>query len=351
MVGDAAPPLGGSAPADGDSSKCLAIMYHYVRAEHDVLAGAECRDFPDHRAYANRNSGVQGITPESFADQVDELCRTLEPIDWPTLFAWREGRRRIPSRSFLLTFDDGLRDHVDAVLPILEHRGLRAVFFVPGAVLTHEQMLPAHATHLLLSALGDDRFAEELHSALDTIGADPQWRSYWQQAEKLSAVTYHYETPQRGRLKYFLNMLLPQALRDRVLEELFERHIGAPKRWAREWYLGWDDLARMQQSGHTIGGHGFAHEPLARMNPGAAAANIRRIARILRDGLGADPRPFSYPLGSFNDAVTRMCCDAGFAHAFTTEQSWINSGADNMRLPRVDTINVLTHVREERACR
>ncbi|UCE62356.1 MAG: polysaccharide deacetylase family protein [Phycisphaerales bacterium] len=288
------------------------------------------------------------MTGSEFTRQLDLLRETLTPIDWPSLYAWAQGRADIPERCFLLTFDDGLADHARNVVPILEDRDLRGVFFVPGRILTSHRMLPAHAVHLLLAAIGEERLLDELDDYLKSHGDEARGVDSLDPAAVNSM--YHYETPVRANLKYLLTMALPNDLRNAAVDTLFERHVGASARWSRHWYLGWDDLVRMQSRGHTIGGHGFSHEPYIQLTPSQRDCDVHREAAVLRDGLGVDIRPFSYPFGRHDDAISAACRAAGFAHAFTTEQSWVTRDSDTMRLPRVDTINVAQVLAEEVTC-
>ena len=329
--------------ADEASPRCLVVMYHYVH-DRDPLARPGAPGI---------HGGLRGLTVADFCTQLDRLCAAMEPIDWPTLYAWLDGRADIPERCFLLTFDDGLADHAETVLPILDDRGLRGVFFVPGAVLTTHRMLPAHAIHLLLSILGDAALESELRSYLTDRGA-VQWCHWLDQRppeEDAAAETmYHYETPTLARLKYFLTMKLPLDLRAAAGEELFESHIGSSARWARHWYLGWDDLVKMQSAGHTIGGHGHDHEPYDRLAPDEVRQDVLQVANVLREGLGPDVRPFSYPYGSYNRHAVAACREAGFVHGFTTHARWLQRQGDPLRLPRFDTIDVNALLREEVAC-
>ncbi|RME37688.1 MAG: polysaccharide deacetylase family protein, partial [Planctomycetota bacterium] len=173
---------------------------------------------------------------------------------------------------------------------------------------------------------------------LEKVG--PEARSRFPLDAHSAEALYHYETPPRARLKYLLTMVLPSALRIEAVHALFERHVGSPRRWAKEWYLGWAELTSMQRMGHTIGGHGFLHEPYTNMSLMEARADLGRIATVLRAGLGPDRRPFSYPFGRFDRDIGRACKDAGFAEAFTTEEAWVRSRAPAHALPRVDTIRV-----------
>jgi len=310
----------------------LAVMYHYVHHAQPILA-----------------SGVGALSVGDFRDQIDLLCRTMEPIDWPSLVGWMEGRVSLPDRCFLLTFDDGLSDHARHVLPVLQGRGLHGVFFVPTAVFTGQTLLSAHAIHMLLARVGDDRFREDLFAYLDGHNGGRDWRKE-QETDDATAL-YHYETEDRAKLKYLLTVTLPIRLRDAAVRHLFEIHIGTPRRWASDLYLSWNDLIEMRSMGHTIGGHGHRHEPYTRLSPIEQREDIHRAASVLNSGLGPDVRPFSYPYGRYDADTQRFCRSAGFSAGFTTETGFIAQDADPFQLARVDTIDVNTVCEREFSCR
>ncbi len=317
----------------GSTPGCLVVMYHYVH-DRDPLA----RPGP-----AGSQPGLHALSIADFRAQLDTLSATMEPIDWPTYCGWLSGRAPIPPRSFLLTFDDGLRDHAEIVLPILEERGLRGVFFIPTTVLTTRRMLPAHQIHLLLSALGEAALENELLSRLAERKAHDWCKHFTRDAGSLQRsahAMYHYEPPRIARLKYFLTMELPIELRAAVLDDIFAQHIGSGARWSGHWYLGWDDLAKMKSLGHTVGGHGNSHEPFSRLTADEVRRDIQETTKVLSEGLGPDPRPMSFPYGSYTDAACGFCRDAGFVNAFSTQSRWTQRGCDPFRLPRVDTIRV-----------
>jgi len=320
---------------------CLAVMYHYVRPPNAL---AEMAPF-------GSGDALDAMTVESFEAQLDLLCRHFEPIDWPTFYAWREGRAEVPGRSFLLTFDDGLIDHVRYVAPALERRGLRGVFFVPGFVLAAQNLLCVHMIHLLLARLGTSRFRELLWTQVrqcepETAAmlADTSWHA---DAERM----YYYEKPERARIKYLLNLQMPATVRQEVLRALFETHVGSPRRWAREWYVGWDELVALEASGHTVGGHGFAHEPYGRLSMENQQHDLNLVAQILREGLGPGARPFSYPYGSVSHETPDLCRSTSFVHGFTTQERWLTAKDAPFLLPRVDTIHVNRYVESEASCR
>ena len=54
----------------------------------------------------------------------------------------------------LLTFDDGLRDHAEFVLPALQARGLFGLFYVCSGPAMAGRILDVHKVHLALGRLG-----------------------------------------------------------------------------------------------------------------------------------------------------------------------------------------------------
>ncbi|MFQ5491847.1 MAG: hypothetical protein ACE5GE_14100, partial [Phycisphaerae bacterium] len=134
----------------------------------------------------------------------------------------------------------------------------------------------AHQVHLLQVKLGDDRFAEEVTRWLVDARPGDDWLGAvdGQQARSV----YHYETPERARLKYLLAFVLPIELRNCMIEALFERHVGSSRALADQWYMGLDDLVLLEGAGHTVGGHGFAHDPLLRWPAQAQRLDLSRSA-------------------------------------------------------------------------
>ena len=310
----------------------IAVMYHYVRDRAGTSEAA-----------------IRGLDTATFCRQLDLLCAQMEPVTWPMVCAWLGGRGSIPERCFLLSFDDGLADHAEIVAPILEARHLHGVFFVPGRVLATGWMDSAHQVHLLQARLGDEVFGRCVSDWLDRHQPNEDWleRVDLAAAQK----TYHYEdSVERATLKYLLAHTLPLDLRNAMVGELFARHVPDHQEITRCWYLDPQEVVGLHNAGHTIGGHGYAHEPYLRLTPARQTWDMRRSAEVLNSLLGLGIRPFSFPYGDFDGAVARRCAEAGFVQAFTTRPGWIAAGDDAFRLNRVDTIDADAFVEKELSC-
>lgn len=99
------------------------------------------------------------VTPEDFLLQMEGLKNagytTITPRD---LEAALDGKKKLPKKSVLLTFDDGYREHATIVLPILQRLHLNATYFVISqgyhihAYMTNEMIREADASGLVTIA-------------------------------------------------------------------------------------------------------------------------------------------------------------------------------------------------------
>jgi len=129
-------------------------------------------------------------------------------------------------------------------------------------------------------------------------------------------------------------------LRERMLSELFADHVGSQADWAKRWYASWEDWRAVIAQGHTVGGHGYVHEPYARFSAAKQFADLQRGAQMLDARLSVTQPPMSYPFGSFDDATTAAVERAGFSAGFTTAEGRNTAQTNRYQLHRVDTIAV-----------
>lgn len=98
--------------------------------------------------------------------------------------------------------------------------------------------------------------------------------------------------------------------------------------------LGWDELAGLQERGWEIGSHGHWHLHLARQAPEVQEEHARLARAALDSRLGAVPRSFAYPYGSFDETTVAAVRGAGFTCAVTALRGANDQDADPFRLRR-----------------
>ena len=169
---DSVPTTDGHRPAP---PVCLAVMYHYVHPP---------------------GSGLNALPLREFAEQLDRLGASHEIVDIDTYVRYLHGQGDLPPRCAILTFDDGLMDHVEHVYPELRRRGLPAAFFVQTAPTEQRYLAAAQMNHLLLAAVDFDLLREQFASTLAELQPGAELGDFFNVQEALKL--YHYETPPRA---------------------------------------------------------------------------------------------------------------------------------------------------------
>ena len=112
------------------------MMYHYVRPQ-----AAGLPFFPY-------------LALSDFERQLDHFEEAYGFVSKEAFTAWVDGAPA--PEGVLLTFDDGLRDHVDFVLPALVRRGLFGLFYVSSGPALTGEILDVHKVHLAIGRIGGE---------------------------------------------------------------------------------------------------------------------------------------------------------------------------------------------------
>lgn len=285
-------------------------MYHYVR---DVGA----TPYP----------GIKARSPAEFRGQLDHIEREYQVVgcDEARSGAW-------PNNAALLTFDDGLVDHLDCVLPELVHRGLRGCFCPPAQAVVERKVLDVHKVHFTLAVSPDHAaLADRVLELAEVPGAELRARY---------AHANRFDPPQTVLVKRLLQDRLPERERRRVLDTLFAELVSDDEAaFADELYLTENGVAELARAGMDVAGHGYLHKRLQLLSEPEQAEEIRRTKDFLTAVLGQEPAGWAmcYPYGSRNETTLRLLGEAGCALAFTVEPRVARYGDDPLQLPRLDT--------------
>ncbi len=262
----------------------LVAMYHYVRPAN--------------------SDGVTGVTPAVFEDQVRRIADHYRPVTVEEYVA----THATASGMALITFDDAVSDQFDYAFPILEQLGVPSVVFAPMRPYSDEPdgWTTQHLLHALAQELGwaelDRRVVARIGET--TIDLDEMNR------------LYHYEVPEKRRLKYTLAFALPQP-EVRVLLADVNTEVGlAPE----DWFMSAAELREIQSAGHAIGGHGFDHAAYATLTPKDQAADMHRALETMSHVCGAMARPVAFPFGSFTAETEPIALGLGYTHCFGVEE-------------------------------
>jgi peptidoglycan/xylan/chitin deacetylase (PgdA/CDA1 family) len=287
----------------------IAVNFHYVRPTFDAP-----------------HAGIHGLTVEEFDRQLETLSRLGEFVSAAQIARAVAGGEVLPERAFVVTFDDGLAEQVECAWPVLERRGIPAIFFVNTRPIQQASVATVHKLHLLRAYVPPSTLSDQLTESALRRGVDLRQRDLGRLPETL----YRYDRPEDARLKYLFNMTLPAEHREGIIAEIFATHFRDEAQVSRDLYMSRDQVRRLSDAG-MLGAHGHEHLVLGSLLAAEAQRQVKLCCELIREWTGRVPVAFSYPFG-MREAVSRSVLsaarDAGIRFAFTMER------AANRTLPR-----------------
>jgi peptidoglycan/xylan/chitin deacetylase (PgdA/CDA1 family) len=283
-------------------------MYHYVRPSADGLPS-----FP-YLALAD------------FERQLDYFTGAGGFVDRNAYCAWADGGPA--PEGFLLTFDDGLRDHVDFVLPALERREIFGIFYVPSKPILEGEFLDVHKVHLALGRIGGESAFDWLaQSGLDLSEA-------LQRFETSSAYRNQEAAWKTSFLKYLFNWEWSSA-RSEVLDALLDHAFPEALPLWQEFYMDAKGIRTLVGAGMGVGPHGHTHVVATRLTEAEQERETALSTAFSVSVGGGAEWGYCYPYGAAYEP--KVLERAPFSYAFGVEQSDINvelAAARRYDLPR-----------------
>jgi len=92
-------------------------------------------------------------TTKEFNDDLDFLLKYYKPVGIDDLLGFVNSGKTLPGNSFLLSFDDGLREFHDVAAPILLRKGIPAVCFLNSDFLDNAGLFYRYKASLLIEKL------------------------------------------------------------------------------------------------------------------------------------------------------------------------------------------------------
>jgi peptidoglycan/xylan/chitin deacetylase (PgdA/CDA1 family) len=88
-----------------------------------------------------------------FSKDLDALLKYNTPVTPQELSECLQTKKPFPKKSFLLSFDDGFKETHDIIAPILQQKGVPAIFFITPAFIDNKKLFIRNKTSLLIHEL------------------------------------------------------------------------------------------------------------------------------------------------------------------------------------------------------
>jgi peptidoglycan/xylan/chitin deacetylase (PgdA/CDA1 family) len=272
------------------------IMYHYVRPNAEGLPY-----FPYLRL-------------SDFERQLEDFQSSYGFVSRDAFVGWVEGGPA--PDGVLLTFDDGLRDHLEFVLPALRTRKLFGLFYVTSGPATTGSILDVHKVHLVVGKLGGTAVLNWLETNVPHLLG----------GENDGSADSHYvaQTADNATkfVKSLFNWKIERADKRAVLDALLDHAFaGRPPSW-QDLYLDEQDMRELIDAGFGVGPHGHTHEVTSRLSPQQQREEVDLSCAFVDRVGGSRQWGYCYPFGSqssFSQETEKAVAEAGCPFAFAVE--------------------------------
>lgn len=215
-------------------------------------------------------------TPKQFENDLDHLLKHLKPIGLDTLYDCVSNKKATPENSFIITFDDGLRQVYENAMPILLRKGVPAVFFINTSVIDNQDLLFRYKSSLIVEqVLSYQRSGKSLDKAIAILKEnDPAFDGKITSA--LMKISY--------KQSHVLDSLAA------VLDLSWTEYLAKEKP-----YMTSAQLQDLKAKGFYLGGHTVHHPELWKLSNDEAVSETFESAKFIKDNYHFPFSSFAFP--------------------------------------------------------
>ncbi len=108
-------------------------------------------------------------TIKQFRKELDFFLTYYDPVDWKTVKEVVENQRRFKKNSFLLTFDDGMKEIYTIIAPILKEKGIPSVFFINPRFVDNKDIFYRFKISYILTYIHENKITQNQIQKIKSI--------------------------------------------------------------------------------------------------------------------------------------------------------------------------------------
>ena len=257
--------------------------------------------------------GVVEKGAQSFTEQLRFVARHFKVVSLATMVDRLSNGHTPAANEIALTFDDGLRNNLTVVYPVLRELQVPATFFVCPELVENGKWLWNHEMRCRLQTLSAPALAE----VSKTLGS-PQ-----ASAEKIIEWMKTLPLQQRHKAEEAIKLATPGFQPTAAQHASFDM-------------MNWSDLLLLDPKLITIGSHTMSHPILTTLSTQEIEAELTESRQALEQRLQRAIEFFCYPNGSYHQQAYETAKNT-YRAAVTTESGVVagNGALDLHRLPRI----------------
>lgn len=255
-----------------------------------------------HRVDDQQESAYEAMDPAVFSELAGWLKTRFEILTFAELADWKPGNRP----PLVMSFDDGYKDFIDIVVPILKRHGLRAnQNIIPGCIESGRPPLNVMLQDFIGTAPAALLREFEVPGLPNGVNPDDRIGS----GRRASAAVKNH--PYAKQLRLF-ERLYPQ----------FERFDGF-----RTTPLMSREDVRQIATLHEIGAHSYDHASMAAETDAYLTNDLTRCRAYCDEILGLPVNIYAFPNGSCRAGQAEIVRNAGFEHVLLVNEDFSDTRA------------------------
>lgn len=234
----------------------LLLPYHHLVSNKDVPHIKHLYPFKNIRA---------------FEQDLDYLLKHFTPVTLQDVIAAVKSGQPLPARSFLITFDDGLREITENIAPLLLKKGVPAAFFLNSAFLDNKELFYKFKISLITEAIQTGEHSAAALAKLSTVLGNPS-----ELVPAVKKISYH-----NRHLAEEAGVALGLSFTDYLRQQ-------RP-------FMTLEEVGKLVQQGFAIGGHSVDHPYYSQLTLEEQLAQTRDSVNFLTGHFHLPYRAFAFP--------------------------------------------------------
>ena len=239
------------------------------------------------------------------------------------------------NKKILLTFDDGLKDHLQAA-KILKKIKKTGIFFIPTQPFKDKKILNVHKSHLILGKIKPHIALKELKlfirlNKLKTKINDIEKKNtnLYKKFNKFTNDFNNHQNDNKNKkeFKKIINYLSKDTnIQTKVLDYLLKKF--KIKKDIKDIYLSLNEIKKISKMGMIIGSHSHTHKLLSKLSYPEQEYEIKSSKKFLEKLLNKKIKFFCYPYGgekSYNKNTIKLLKKNKFRNSFSVKSLDVSS--------------------------
>lgn len=229
------------------------------------------------------------------------------------------GRKDLPSRSVVVTFDDGYTDNSEVAMPILNQLGIPATFYVTVDCVEQRKLPWPSRLRFSFRKTKLQAWADSRGKSWHLDDSDSRERAYLASCDDCCQLSGKAQGDFVRRIEEQLHASAPEGLGSLM--------------------MSYDQVRSLAEQGHIVGSHTMTHPNMAYIPEQDAKAELAESKQHLERELKATIKHFSYPCPAmtphWNEKTLAHSRSVGYESAVTTIGGVTRCGDNPLSLKRI----------------